>query len=165
MMRKSQWFMVAVGVVLLGACNGVDHPGAPAEEPSASKEEGGDPLTAPVAVVKAFFKAMQMDDRKTMARLMTPKRSRRMEKQGTWDAWLAVWKRFAVGADGEGSRREPAGASEGPGGVSGRGSDDEGQRDRVADRRSLVLGRELRPHHPLQSERHPDRETGPTIGN
>ncbi len=101
MMRKSQWFMVAVGVVLLGACNGVDHPGAPAEEPSASKEEGGDPLTAPVAVVKAFFKAMQMDDRKTMARLMTPKRSRRMEKQGTWDAWLAVWKRFAVVRVGE----------------------------------------------------------------
>ena len=48
------------------------------------------------------------------------------------------------GADGERSRREPAGSGEGPGGVSGGGADIEGQRDRVEDRRPLVLGRELR---------------------
>ena len=101
MMRKSQWFMVAVGVVLLGACNGVDHPGTPADEPPASKGEGGDPQTTPVAVVKAFFKAMETDDRRTMARLMAPKRAERMEKPGAWDAWLALWTKFTVVGVGE----------------------------------------------------------------
>ena len=63
-----QWFMVAVVVVLLGACYGEDHAEAPAEELSASKGEGDEfDTTTPVAVVSAFFKAIETDDRKTMA--------------------------------------------------------------------------------------------------
>ena len=101
MMRKSQWFMVAVVVVLLGACYGEDNQEAPGEELSASKGEGHDPAATPVAVVKAFFKAMETDDRKAMARLMTPKRAKRMEKPGAWDTWLAVWKKVTVVRVGE----------------------------------------------------------------
>ncbi len=67
----------------------------------ALEEERGDPYTTPLAVVKAFFKAMETDDRKAMTRLMTPERAERMEKPGAWDAWLALWKRFTVVRVGE----------------------------------------------------------------
>ena len=96
MTRNSQRLMVVVAVVLLGACSGKDHPGGTAEPSSVSKQERENPHTTPAAVVHAFFNAMEMDDRKTMATLMAPKRAARMERPGYWDAWLVIWKRVTV---------------------------------------------------------------------
>ena len=101
MTRYSQRLLLLVAVVFLGACSSKDHPGETADPSSVLKQGREDPHTTPAAVVEAFFKAMEMDDRKTMATLMAPKRAARMEKPGSWDAWLAVWKRVTVVRVGE----------------------------------------------------------------
>ena len=108
--KRNPWraLLCGVGICCVAfttACRRVDPPENWTETSKSASEEkkrdGGDPSSAPVALVTAFFEAMEKDDRTTMETLMTPERAKRMEENALWDSWLSLWKKYKVVRIGE----------------------------------------------------------------
>ena len=83
---------IAVAVLLSGCSD--------EEELISSRPDhiSSDSQADPVALVMAFFAAMDRNEHATMLKLMTPeRRDRYSDREFSMDNWLKVWKRYEVG--------------------------------------------------------------------